>query len=347
MKLRWSAIPGLTFWGLQFLRNSAASRHNQTVLANYQLAAYSTQLTERMRIELNLSYCASSLGTLKIFETAKAMAGPRAMAERLAAYGLNFQPLDAAQTIEIEPQLSPIRERIAGSLRFPDDGCGDAHLFTRALAEKAKELGGEIRLSTRAIRLHRQTGRITAVETDKGIVPAETIILANGVSAPDLARPLGIRLPIAPAKGYSYTVSSVSLGNDAPHVPVIDDAMHAAVVPLGNRLRVVGTAEFAGRNTRIDPARIENLKRLLARLYPNLETRLDRVQGDAWAGLRPMSADGRPIIGASPVNGLWLNCGHGHLGWTKAAGSAKLLADLILGASTDLDPALFSYLRKS
>ena len=345
MKLRWTAIPGLTVWGLEFLRNSVPSRHEATTVANYHLASYSTTLTDEWRADAGLSYDYNDAGTLKVFETQQSMDAASMLAERLSRHGLQYEILDTAGVISTEPQLSTIRERITGGLKFHQDRTGDARQFTQSLATKATELGGVIRTRTHVLRILSDGGRASAVETNTGIIPARAVVLATGISAPVLARSHAIRLPIAPAKGYSYTVDACSLDDDMIRIPVIDDVMHAAVVPIGSRLRFVGTAEFAGKNKQIDPVRVDNLKSLFHRLFPHLVDRIDLSAGTAWAGLRPMSADGRPIIGASPLPGLWLNCGHGHLGWTKAAGSAKLLVDLMQNKVTDIDPAPYAYLR--
>jgi D-amino-acid dehydrogenase len=345
MKLRWKAIPGLTFWGLRFLRNSVPARHAATTTANYTLAAYSTALTDAWRASAGLTYDYSATGTLKVFETQAAMDAAQSLAESLSPYGLRYDAVDTAGVVAAEPQLENIRDRLIGGLKFPDDRTGDARQFTLSLAGKAQALGGTIRTGLPVRRIVTEGGRAVAVEMEGGVLPARAIVLAAGTTAPALAAPHGVPLPVAPAKGYSYTVDASSLGNRMIRVPVIDDVMHAAVVPIGNRLRFVGTAEFAGMNKQIDPVRVDNLKSLFHRLFPHLSNQIDLSSGTAWAGLRPMSADGRPFIGASPLPGLWLNCGHGHLGWTKAAGSAKLLADLIEGKPADIDPAPYGYGR--
>lgn len=347
LKLRWKAIPGLTFWGLKFLRHSSTKRHGATTDANYQLAANSTELTNDLRKVLGLDYDFSDRGTLKVFETEEAMEGPLALARRLQSFGLKFEALNRDATVAVEPQLANIKDRIAGALRFPNDRVGDARKFTEALAESALKAGGQIRYNTRVDRIRREGGRISGVVVGDEHLSARAVILAAGTGTVQLARPLGIRLPIAPAKGYSYTVDARSLGDRMPRVPVIDDAMHAAVVPLGDRLRFVGTAEFTGFDPRIDPVRIDNLKSLFQRMYTHLSGDIDIDDGKAWAGFRPMSADGRPFIGPSPVDGLWLNCGHGHLGWTKAVGSARLLVDQMLGTDTLIDPAPFRFDRSA
>lgn len=343
MKLHLSQIPDLVGWGLRFLTHSTAERHRASTLANFLLSAASLTATEGLRAQLGLAYDGCGYGTLKFFESANALAGPLAISRRLAEWGLRFEVLDAQRAVAVEPQLAPIRDRIHAALYFPDDRTGDARQYLLALAGITQSMGAEIVTGRRAERLVTANGEVTGLIVD-GEYRAGQVVLCAGIDAPRLAGGFGVHLPIKPAKGYSLTIDMTSLGQDKPRLPVIDDAMHAAVVPLGDRLRLVGTAEFAGRDTRVNPARIDTLVTLFRRVYPHLAERLDTDNGVRWAGLRPMSADGRPFIGASEVAGLWLNCGHGHLGWTMAAGSARILADCIERKHNDL-AGLFSLAR--
>ena len=195
------------------------------------------------------------------------------------------------------------------------------------------------------VSLLRDGPKIVGVATLKDRVRAHRVVIATGHGSPDLTKGTGVHLPIKPAKGYSVTID-VRGWNERPAIPVIDDAMHAAVTPLGDRLRVVGTAEFAGRKTAVDQARIDNLIALFGRLYPHLVPNLARAEATPWAGLRPMSADGIPMIGPTRLPGLWINSGHGHLGWTMAVGSARLLAAMIAGDPAPIDPAPYDPERK-
>ena len=256
MKLHLSQVPALAGWGLRFLAASGRARHQATTLANYRLCAASTQRTRELAARLGLQYDQADAGTLKIFETTQAMAGPLELAERLALAGLRFEKLDAAGAVAAEPQLAAIGHRIAGALRFPDDGVGDARKFVLALAEKARELGGTIKLGARVDKLLTRNSRIEGVASG-GEEPRGEVILCTGVWSPELARQVGLPIPVKPAKGYSVSVGAGALGNRMPRLPVIDDAMHAAVVPMGDRLRFVGTAEFAGFSRRIDQPRVD------------------------------------------------------------------------------------------
>ena len=338
MKLRPHAIPGLAFWGLRFLRNSAPARHRAAAIANYALASYSATTTQAWRDAFALDYDAAQTGSMKILDTREALDAQVEVAQRLAPAGLRFEIIDAERALEIEPELAEIRAKIAGALYFPDDGIGDAHKFACALAERSQKLGATIRTGVRAIAIESKGGRVTGVLTEGGLIGADRVILAAGNTSPALARNLGVALPIKPVKGYSVTFKMTGT-NRRPRVAVIDEAMHAAIVPIGDRLRAVGTAEFTGFDKTLRPERVENLRLFFRRIYPSLSRELEEGEGAPWTGLRPMSADGSPFIGETRVEGLWINAGHGHLGWTMAAGSAALLADLIAGERPEIDPA--------
>ncbi len=337
MKLRLRAIPGLGSWGLDFIRHSAAERHREATLANYRLATHSMAVLERWRKSLDLEFDAARRGCLDLYPDERALAREAALVDALRDRGARIELLDRAGVLAIEPALAPARDRFASALYYPDDGVGDARAFVLGLACAAKRHGLSIRTGTRVDRLVVERGRVVGVESG-GERIVGSVVVASGIDAPALTRGCGMSLPIRPAKGYSLTIDAAPLGDDMPRVPVIDEAMHAGISPLGSRLRLVGTAEFAGRDTRMRAARIDNLLALFERLYPELAPRIDRDAAVAWAGLRPMSADGRPIVGAGSVDGLWLNCGHGPLGWTLGPGSAHLLADLIEGRKPAIDP---------
>jgi D-amino-acid dehydrogenase len=182
---------------------------------------------------------------------------------------------------------------------------------------------------------------VVGVEVDGESLLGQVVVSA-GVGARALLAPLGINLPVQPAKGYSLTLSTASLEGTVLAHPLVDPRLHIAVTPLPDRLRILGMAEFIGHDRAIEPRRLRLLQQFFERLLPDMAAQLDWSAGEAWAGLRPMSSDGRPFIGATPIEGLWLNCGHGHLGWTMAVGSARLLADLMTGATPEIAPAPFA-----
>ncbi|MEP1385296.1 MAG: FAD-dependent oxidoreductase [Paraglaciecola sp.] len=343
MKLRLKAIPSLTGWGLTFLSKSNTTHYMNSSLANLKLAAYSTELTTQLQSTLGFNCDYSKGGSLKVFSDAKSYNSALSSLTMLRENGLEVKELDAKQSVVLEPQLESFSSNIVGSLYYPDDRRGDARKFTQQLAEHAKALGAQVHLNTKVKKLVLQDRKVLGIETREGQFYKGQVVIANGYSAPEIAKQAGIHLPIKPVKGYSLTIDASALGDLIPKVPVIDDAMHAAVVPLGSSLRAVGTAEFTNLDRKQSKARVNNLGQLLRRLYPSIHSQLDVKSGEQWAGFRPMSADGKPFIGQSPVPGLWLNCGHGHLGWTKALGSAHILVDTMLGNTPEIASQPFSY----
>lgn len=346
MLLRLGQIPALAPWGVRFLGNSRSRPHRDATLANFFLCEYSARITRAWRDDEGLEFDSADGATLKFFRSEGDMAGPLAIARSLETYGLRFEILDSRKTVELEPALIPIEDRIAGAIAFPGDGRGDAHKFTRLLADSFAKAGGRLKLGDPVSHLISAKDKVIGVALIGGeTLQADAVVVCTGNAVGRMTAPFGIKLPIRPAKGYSLTFDAEGLPNLPTH-PVVDDGMHAAVVPLGSRLRVVGTAEFAGEDRRIDPSRIRNLRRLLADIFPDVAVHLDGDAGTAWTGLRPMSADGKPFIGPSTMTGLWVNAGHGHLGWTMAAGSAELLACLMLGEATGVSPDPYRATRR-
>ena len=328
--LRARAIPGLARWGLAFLRNARPDRYHAINRAQTALAVYSLARLRALTSELGLTYDQSDAGTLKVYRDPAQLARATALAELVAPLGVRHRRLAGSEVTGIEPALRHVAGRLAGGLHFPDDGAGDARLFTEALASAARSAGVTFRTGAAVTGLVHRQGRLAALATAAGEEPCEGAVICAGVGSPALARSLGFRLPIAPVKGYSITFEGNG-AEDLPTQPVVDDGLHIAVTPLGGRLRFVGTAEFTGEDRRVNPARIANLLRAARALYPQLEGALAGQDGFPWACLRPMTPDCLPILGESPVPGLWLNTGHGYLGWTTGAGSAEAVADLVSG----------------
>ncbi|PLX54617.1 MAG: hypothetical protein C0629_16890 [Chromatiales bacterium] len=347
--LRPHALPALGAWGIAFLRQSRPQRFRENLLRNVRLANYSLSVMAGLRDEYEFAYDGACSGSLKLLRDTVALEQATAMAESLVSHGVRFQSLDRAATVALEPALAPVADEVAGSLFFPDDESGDAHRFCCAVAEVLRRLGVTLRFGLEVESLRKQGGRMTGVVTAQGVLEADVYVVAAGSYSTQLLRPLGLRLPVRPAKGYSITLPVEGL-QQRPRLPVVDDALHAVVVPLGHRLRVAGTAEFAGFDRTLRPQRIDNLRYLLRQTYPEIAASLDAAPVQAWTGLRPMSADGVPLIGVTSIGSLFLNTGHGPLGWTLAAGSAKALADKIMGQPPGFDigeysPARFAHFR--
>ena len=340
MKLRLYAIPSLMKWGIKFLRNSNAAHHRYAADASYQLSAWSTAETLKLKEELDLEYCSNSVGTMKIFRDKKAMPITMEFAKILESKGLRFEILDPQGAVDKEPQLANIKADFSGALYFPGDESGDPYLFSQALSKHIHQAGGEIILDTQVERIETRAGKVTGVMTRNGLLESDTVILAAGNQSQALARQVSVSLCMAPVKGYSATVDAREL-SDRPKIPVIDETMHAAVNPLGDRLRVTGTAEFAGFDTRMRQERIDNLFKLFKGLYPHIYRQIDPASASLWTAFRPMSADGLPFIGQAGPEGLYINTGHGHLGWTQAMGSAKLISDCLENKKPEIQSAPF------
>ena len=334
--MRPRALPGLAGWGLRFLWHSRRSAFQRHALVNARLAAFSLRETRRLNRELagsGLDFDFRESGILKVFRDPDSLARNRHAAEAMQDEGVRFEAWDTEQVINREPALAGVRDELCGGLYFPDDAIGDARRFTTGLLELAQDRGLRYRPATRVQRLRTFQGRIDAIETDEGPIAADACVVASGHEAPALPRPLGLHLPVAPVKGYS-----LSLPMDASrrlNLPLIDDANKVVMTPLGDQLRLAGTAEFAGTDARMEPRRAANVLAQCRRTLTALPAELDRETMAPWAGLRPMSDRGTPILGPTAVPGLHLNTGAGHLGWTFACGAAALVRDGLLGRAPE------------
>lgn len=344
LKVRWRAIPSLLFWGPQFLLNSRPGPYRTATLANYELGIYSLAVLDALRDRLALSFDAADKGTLKFFRSSHALDAALRVTNALRDHGLEARELDRDDMVQLEPCLSPIADQLVGAIHYPQDKFGDALLFCQAIAKEIRKLGGAFHFGRNVRAIDVQGGKVVGVDLGDGALRADNVVIAAGTASPALAGKLGQRIAIKPVKGYSITYAP-DPGHRLPAIPVIDDAYHAAITPLGTRLRAVGTAEFAGPNLHLDRERLDDLTAFIKAIYPEIATPETLGTGKPWAGLRPVAADGRPYIGATETPGLWVNSGHGHLGWTLAAGSARLLTDLMLGSTPEIAAEPYSVTR--
>ena len=340
MQLRFRAIPSLMSWGVAFLRNSTANRFYAATEDNYRLAVYSRDKTLALTEKLELDYDLLDSGTLYLIQDREAMAERQAICDHLARLGLTSRNIDRDEIREIEPTLKDCADKFSGAIWFPDDAIGDAHLFCKELARTVVAAGGEIDTGMRVSKLICDRAGMLGVDTNRGRIDARRIIIAAGVHSPALLRSVACSLAVKPAKGYSLTFDCSDLG-DLPGVAIVDHAALSAISRFGRRIRIVGAADFAGLDKSIAQSRVDQLFAVLESLLPGLAAKVDRGAGQVWAGLRPMSSDGRPFIGAGNIEGLFINAGHGALGWTMAMGSANLLADQILDRPTEIDVSPF------
>ncbi|HEV8018739.1 MAG TPA: D-amino acid dehydrogenase [Steroidobacteraceae bacterium] len=343
LKLRLSAVPGLTAWGITFLRNSSPALFERNLHSNLRLARYSLDVLRRLRAQTHLDYGGTARGSLRIFRAGASLEHAWAAVQRLAGDGLTFRTLSPAAAVELEPALAPIAAELAGAIHCPDDEAGDAWRFCEALAGRARERGVQFHFGTSIGALEVAAGRISGARTSAGKLVADSYVIAAGSYSTRLLRPMGLALPVQPVKGYSVTFDRID-GEPALGLPLADDDLHAVVTPLEGVIRAAGTAEFAGYDLTLRPERVRNLLGLVQRLLPN-RPQLSPEKARAWCGLRPVSADGVPIIGATRIPNLLVNSGHGPLGWTMAAGSAQLLTDIVSENSPAIDPAPYAWAR--
>ncbi|MDA5194238.1 D-amino acid dehydrogenase [Govanella unica] len=346
--LRPQALPSLFFWGIKFLRNSDPARFERATAANARIASYSVAMLKTLEATLSLRYDQGPGGTLKLSRDSAGFDAMVASAATMQEAGVPIDILDAAGAVAREPALAAIQHEISGALYIASDEAGDARKYTLALADISKTLGVRFEYGATVTGFDRQGGRVNKVVAMQSgnhrYYNADVVVIAAGCWSPAVTAGLGIRLPIKPVKGYSITTPRHGWCN-GPRIPVVDEGFHAIVTPLGDRLRVAGTAEFAGFDNTLTPSRIANLTRFLTSLYPDFNGHFDSTDISPWCGFRPMSADGVPFIGQSRIENVYLNTGHGHLGWTMASGSGRLLADLVLSKVPAIDPAPYDPAR--
>lgn len=344
--LHLKAIPGMLSWGLGFLRASRQETFFENVRRNCALAGYSIAQMKEIRDETGIEYRYSDAGTLLLFRNQESLDGHIEHAGFLRdECGAASRTLDRDELVALEASLQPIRDRLVGGIHFPGDETGDCHIFCRKLAEILLNRGVNFHYDTSVSRIVRD-GSSFKVELPGGeALTADAVVVAAGAYSPKLVRSLGIRIPVYPAKGYSLTITMDGWENRPRHI-MGDMDLHAGINPLGDEvLRVAGTAEFTGFDKSIPAARTGNLVRLVEAVFPELAEIMDRDSLNPWTGLRPMSSDGVPILGKTPIPGLFLNTGQGHLGWTMAAASGRVVADIIMGKTPAVDTAHYSINR--
>ena len=336
-RLDWQRLS----WMARMLGNCTASAYAVNKSRMVRLAGYSRDCLDALRAETGIQYDERTQGTLQVFRKQYQLDAAGKDIDVLRADGVPFEVLDAAGCVAAEPGLVHARDRIVGGLRLPGDETGDCFKFTNRLAEMAAAEGVTFRWGVRVEALEASGGRIEAVRTDAGRLVADRYVLAMGSYSPMLARPLGLKLPVYPVKGYSLTID-IQDESRAPVSTVMDETYKVAITRLGDRIRVGGLAEIAGFDLSLNPRRRETLAKSVGEMFPGGG---DPDKALFWTGLRPMTPDGTPIVGATPIPNLFLNTGHGTLGWTMSAGSGRLLSDLISGRKPDIEAEDLGYAR--
>jgi len=327
---------GTTFqweWMLRLLSNCTAERYAVNKARMMRLAEYSRDCLRQLRADTGIAYEHRSQGTLQLFRSAAQLEAAQRDVAVLQQCGVPYQLLSPVQLLQYEPALAQAQVDISGALRLPGDETGDCQLFTQALARQAETLGVRFDLNCDIQALQTEGGRITGVQAGGQLLQADRYVLALGSYSRPFLQPLGLRLPVYPVKGYSLTIPLRDAAC-APVSTVLDESFKVAVTRFAQRIRVGGMAELAGFDLRLRERRRATLEKVVGDLFPGAG---HVSQASFWTGLRPMTPDGTPIIGATAYDNLYLNTGHGTLGWTMACGSGKLLADQLLGRAADID----------
>jgi D-amino-acid dehydrogenase len=325
--------PVMWWWMLKMLRNCTAERYAINKSRMIPIAEYSRDCLRALRAEIGIKYDERSQGTLQLFRKQKQLDGTADDIAVLKQTGVPFEVLDPAGCIAVEPGLATAKVKFVGGLRLPQDETGDCHMFTQALAVEAARLGVQFKFNTSIERLVAEGDKITGVVTSAGTLQADAYVAALGSWSPRMLKPVGVSVPVYPVKGYSITVPIIDAAG-APESTVMDESYKVAITRLGDRIRVGGTAEISGYSSSLDAARRATLDHSLTDMFPRGG---DLTKATFWCGLRPMTPDGPPVIGATRYSNLHLNTGHGTLGWTMACGSGRVLADMLSGRKPDID----------
>ena len=328
-------------WMWQMYRNCSADRYAVNKERMVRLAEYSRDCMRALRQETGIGYEGRQQVTLQLFRTQAQFDAAGKDIEVLRQAGVAYELLTSAQLAQAEPALAHVREKLVGGLRLPNDETGDCQMFTTKLAEMARALGGQFEYGVSIQRLVETGGQVSGVVTDKGTFSADRYVLALG-SYSRLLLQRWFPLPVYPLKGYSLTVP-ITDASRAPVSTILDETYKIAVTRFDDRIRVGGMAEIAGYSKELNPRRRETLELVVNDLFPGGG---DTSQASFWTGLRPMTPDSTPVVGATPLGNLFVNTGHGTLGWTMACGSASVIADLVGGKSPAIradDLAVFRY----
>ncbi|MEQ4617066.1 MAG: D-amino acid dehydrogenase [Corticimicrobacter sp.] len=318
-------------WMAQMLRNCSAERYAVNKERMMRVAEYSRTCLQQLRAETGIQYEQRTGGTLQLFRTQAQIDAVGRDIDVLRQCGVPYELLDRDQLARVEPALAQARDRLTGGLRLPNDETGDCHRFTQGLAALAQAQGVDFRFGQEIDGILVEGGRIAGVRVGGQTLVADRYVMAFGSYSRAALAPLGLDLPVYPVKGYSLTVPLVDEAL-APQSTVLDETYKIAVTRFDKRIRVGGMAELGGYDLRLKPQRRATLEMVTADLFPGG----DLPRAEFWTGLRPMTPDSTPVIGATRYPNLYLNTGHGTLGWTMACGSGRLIADLVSGRRPEI-----------
>jgi D-amino-acid dehydrogenase len=333
MLLRPSALWSMWLWGLKFTRNCTLARYRRAAELNLRLSLLTLSEIRQIRNELPIDYDLNRRGTLKIYRDQAELNAASADADVLRPHGMDLELLSTARCVEIEPALAPIADQLAGGLFSARDENGDCHKFAVGLRRHLEQRFGVVfHLGTTIERIERSGDAITGVQTSTGRMTADAYVAALASFSDKLLRPVGVNVDIYPAKGVAVTVPAAEWP-DGPKLPVTEVSKLFGLIRIGDNYRCSGSVEFTGWDAKPDPRRAKALVDNVISVFPQFARCYDPATANVWAGLRPMPASGSPYVGQSAVSNLYLNCGHGHLGWTMSCGSSRVVADQILGHS--------------
>jgi D-amino-acid dehydrogenase len=333
LRFRFSSDPQFWRWAMRFLANCTPGDYRANTLRVLRCMMAGLAELRALSSETGVGYNGNDRGILYLFRTVRSFEERHGDWTLLREHGLKLEEADADRCAAVEPALGPVKHLIGGGFFSPEEGAGDAFVFTRGLAERCRAMGVSFAFNTtvRAIECHGD--RVRAVHTDKGPFPADAFLVALGPYSPILLRPIGLNLPIWPVKGYT---ASIPIGGHrgAPKVGIIEEDNLVAFANLGDTLRVGGKAEFTGYDTSYAEADFQGIMSVSRELFPDAG---DYSRPRYWACLRPVSAGGPPILGETPVANLFLNVGHGAAGWTEGCATSRAVADIMNGRKPDLD----------
>jgi D-amino-acid dehydrogenase len=320
-------------WLVAFLRNCTTERFAHNKARMQRIAHYSKACLMALREETGIAYHHGTGGVLQVFRTSEEVDAAHPAVKVLQSFDVNHRLVNLQEAMKIEPALEHATITLAGGLHLPDDETGDCYLFTTRLAERLQDQGVVFKFDTPIHGLMREGDAIAGIRTSHGTLTADCYVVALANDAPFLLRPFGIDIPIYPVKGYAITIASVR-ADRSPRSSVIDEHSKVMVTRLGDRVRAAGTAEIAGYDRAVTIQKAKTVLDTFRALFPQAG---DYAQASYWAGLRPMTPDGPPYLGETPLRNLLLNVGQGSNGWTQACGCGRIIADLVSRRQPDID----------
>ena len=325
--------PSMWSWCAMMVSNCNAKSYAINKGRMVRVSNYSRDALTELLDEVQIDFDLREKGTLQLFRKQKQIDGSKADQDVLAAYDSPFEVLDRDGCVAAEPGLAPVAHKFVGGLRLTSDRTGDCRMFTQALAKKAEALGVTFHYNVNIDGFAMEQARIIGVDTTDGRVTGDKYVCAMGPYAPILLKTIGIRLPIYPIKGYSITLP-ITDPDFAPQSTIMDETFKVGVTRLGDRIRVAGQAEIIGYNQKLGRHSTDAVRHVVTDMFPKGG---DVSKAEGWTGLRPMTPDGTPVLGPTRYDNLFLNTGHGTLGWTMSCGSARVVADMVMEKTPEID----------